>query len=139
VGTNATLARRWFQEVWLADGEKTVEELLHPDGTAWLEGRVAKGPADFKDARGQLLAAFPDLVATIDGIVEQDENVVVRWSATATHLGPGLGMPATKRPVSIRGMTWMEFRNGQIVRGWDSWNLGGLIASLAAPEAPGVG
>ncbi len=138
MGTNATLARRWFKEVWLADGEKTVEELLAPDGTAWLEGRIAKGPQEFKEARGQLLEAFPDLVATIEGIVEQDENVVVRWSAQATHTGGGLGMDATNRPVSFRGITWMEFRDGQIVRGWDSWNLGGLIGSLAAPEGQGA-
>lgn len=36
-------------------------------------------------------------------------------------------------------MTWFEYRDGQVVKGWDSWNLGGLIASLQAPLEAGVG
>ena len=51
-------------------------------------------------------------------------------SVKATHRGPGLGMPPTNQAVTFRGTTWLEFRNGQIVRGWDSWNLGGVIMTL---------
>ncbi|MEO8431043.1 MAG: hypothetical protein ABI592_05995 [Acidobacteriota bacterium] len=28
------------------------------------------------------------------------------------------------------GMTWLTFRDGRIVEGWDSWNLGRLLQSL---------
>jgi hypothetical protein len=35
-------------------------------------------------------------------------------------------------PVSFRGMTWPEFKDGRSVRGWDSWNLGGLLQTLQA-------
>jgi hypothetical protein len=31
-------------------------------------------------------------------------------------------------------MTWLEFKDGGIARGWDSWNLGGLLQSLTGPE-----
>lgn len=59
------------------------------------------------------------------------DQVVVRWTATATHRGNSLGMAATGRRVSFRGMTWLTFSNGMVVEGWDSWNLGALLASLA--------
>jgi hypothetical protein len=42
----------------------------------------------------------------------------------------GLGMLATARGVAFRGMTWLTFKNGLIVEGWDSWNLGRLLESL---------
>ena len=130
MGNNAAIARRWFREVWQAGGDATVDQLLSEDAVGWMEGRVVNGAQEFKDARTQLLDAFPDLVLTVDDIMEQDDKVAVRWSVRATHGGPGLGMPATNRPVTFRGMTWMELRDGQIVRGWDSWNLGALIMTL---------
>jgi steroid delta-isomerase-like uncharacterized protein len=131
VGTNVAIARRWFQEVWVAGGEATVDELLAPDGVGWMEGREINGPPDFKDARRALLHVFPDLTVVVEDAIEQDSTVAVRWSATATHRGPGLGMPPTNRRVSFRGMTWLELREGRIARAWDSWNLGALIAELS--------
>jgi hypothetical protein len=41
-----------------------------------------------------------------------------------------LGMAATGRAVDFRGMTWLTLKNGVIVEGWDSWNLGRLLESL---------
>ena len=109
---------------------RTVDALLAPDAVGWMEGREVNGPADFKDARQQLLDTFPDLALSVEDMLTQGDNVAVRWSVCATHRGRGLGIPPTHRAVSFRGITWLEFRNGQIVRGWDSWNLGGLISSL---------
>ena len=131
---NAAIARRWFREVWTPRGEATVDELLHPDAHGWMEGREIHGAADFKDARRQLLAAFTDLKLTVDDLVHEGDKVAVRWSVQATHGGSGLGIAATNRPVSFRGMSWMEMRDGRVVRGWDSWNLGGLLHSLHQPE-----
>jgi hypothetical protein len=30
----------------------------------------------------------------------------------------------------FRGMTWLTFKDGLIVEGWDLWNLGKLLESL---------
>jgi steroid delta-isomerase-like uncharacterized protein len=133
VGINASIARRWFTEVWAAGGEATVDQLMAQDVLGWMEGIQIKGPGDFKEARRHLLMVFPDLDITIEDAIEQDTRVAVRWTARATHRGEGLGVPPTNRQVSFRGITWLELRDGKIVRGWDSWNLGGLIESLRQP------
>jgi steroid delta-isomerase-like uncharacterized protein len=133
VGQNAALARRWFQEVWVAGGEAVVDELFAPNGVGWMEGRSIAGATDFKDARRTLLHVFPDLAIRVEDVIEQHASVAVRWTATATHRGEGLGVPATNRKVAFRGITWLEFENGRVVRGWDSWNLGALIAELSTP------
>ncbi len=39
-------------------------------------------------------------------------------------------MPPANRKVDFRGMAWLTFRNGVIVEGWDSRNLGRLLESL---------
>lgn len=131
---NASLARRWFQEVWVAGGESVVDQLMAADSIGWMEGRTINGPTDFKDARRTLLHVFPDLSIKVEDTLEQGDKVAVRWTATATHRGEGLGIAPTNRRVSFRGITWLEFRTGRLVRGWDSWNLGGLIAELHAPD-----
>ena len=134
---NTAIARRWFREVWVEGGESAIDELMAPDSTAWMEGRVVSGRNEFKEVRAQLLEVFPDLVITADDIIEQHDKVAVRWTVRATHMGNGLGLTPTRRTVSFRGMTWMEFQDGRIVRGWDSWNMGGLIQSLGGSGAVG--
>ena len=57
----------------------------------------------------------------------------MRWTVEATHGGNALGVAATGKRVAFRGMTWLEWQNGRLVRGWDSWNLGGLLQELADP------
>ena len=52
------------------------------------------------------------------------------WGARGTYPGAGLGMPATGHPVDFRGLTWLTFKTGVIVEGWDSWNLGRHLESL---------
>ena len=133
MNSNAAIARRWFDEVWVAGGEVTVDQLMAPTAVGWMEGAVVKGPADFKDARRLLLIVFPDLRITVEDTIEQDARVAVRWSAQATHRGDGLGVAPTNRVVSFRGITWLELHEGKIVKGWDSWNLGALIDTLRQP------
>ena len=139
MGENAALMRRWFGEVWKLGGEKTVDELLAPQVVGYLEGgQEIDSPRGFQDFRRQLLDAFPDLSVEVEDMVEQGDRVAIRWRCSATHTGGGLGVPATLKQVSFRGMSWVEIQNGKIVRGWDSWNLGALLQSLGAAPAAGV-
>jgi steroid delta-isomerase-like uncharacterized protein len=132
---SAELARRWFREVWAAKGEDTVRELLADDVIATMEGANIRNRDEFLAERRRLLQALPDMAIVADDIIEQGPKVVVRWHVNATHKGNGLGIPATNRPVNFRGITWLEFKDGRIVLGWDSWNLGHLLKSLSKPVA----
>ncbi len=122
--TNSQRARRWFEEVWNRNKEETVKELLHPNIVGQLEGGVVRSPEDFLQARREMLAALPDLRVEVQGVVSEGDEVAVRWAAKAT--GPA-------GPVSFRGVTWLVFENGRIVKGWDSWNQALLMQQLAVP------
>jgi steroid delta-isomerase-like uncharacterized protein len=100
----------------------------------YMEGVDVRSRAEFLVERQRLLEAFPDLVIEVDDCIEDGSKTVARWHVTATHTGDALGFPATNRKVAFRGMSWVEFTDGRIVRGWDSWNLGGLLQSLVAPQ-----
>ena len=127
---NATLVRRWFDEVWNERRDATVHELLDPAAIGHLEGLVTHNVAEFLAARSILLNAFPDLRVLVEGILADEDEVAVRWSAEGTHRGQLLSIPCTGHPITIRGMTWLRLSNGHIVEGWDAWNQGRLMNDL---------
>lgn len=131
-----TLATQWFEDVWNQKREDTMEALLSPTCIGAMEGQGEIGNAEaFKATRARLLQAFPDLNLTVEDTVAEGEKVVVRWIARATHSGTGLGLPPTGVRFEFRGMTWLEFRDGKVVRGWDSWDFGGLLNKLQSAIA----
>ena len=125
-------ARRWFEEVWNARRDATVRELLAEKAVAHMEGGDFVGPDRFLETRAALLAAFPDIRVTVEDVVADGDQAVVRWRAVAHHKGELLGIKPSGREMSFRGMTWMAFRDGKVVEGWDSWNLGGLLNDCRA-------
>ncbi|MCA1582431.1 MAG: ester cyclase [Acidobacteria bacterium] len=132
--TNRDLALRWFREVWNERRNETIDELFAAHSVGHMEGGDGT-IADFKSARAGLLEAFPDFSVEVEDTVAERDHVVVRWVATGTHPGRGLGIEATGRPVTFRGMTWLKFQDGKAVEGWDSWNLGGLLTTLRSEQS----
>lgn len=131
--SNENVARslRWFEEVWNQRRTDTIDELLMEESVAESEGGLLRGPEEFKTRmHTPFLSAFPDLHVTVENTVAQGEDVVVCWRASGTHGGDGLGLHATGRPMSIRGMTWHRYRDGKLVQGWDCWNQEGLMNQL---------
>ena len=66
------------------------------------------------------------------------DKVVVRWSATMTHKGDHLGIPATGKPVKITGMTMVRIRDGKITEGWDNWDQLAMMQQIGALEQAAV-
>ena len=131
---NAALVRRWFEEVWNQRRAATVNELLAPGAVGHLEGGLeVRGAAEFHPVRTALLGAFPDFEVAVEQVIAQGDDVVVRWSAKGSHRGETLGFPASQKRAAFRGMTWLKFRDGRIVEGWDAWNQGRMIQELQSP------
>ena len=131
--TAATIARRWFEEVWNERRDATVDELMHPESTGHMEGSDAHGPAEFRQARDAFLSAFPDMHIDVEDVISDGEHAVIRWYMRGTHGGSGFGERATQQSVAVRGMTWVVVRHDRIVEGWDTWNFGGLMSTIGAP------
>jgi steroid delta-isomerase-like uncharacterized protein len=130
--TAATLARRWFEEVWNDRRDEAVDQLMHEECIDHMEGGDVIGPAGFRQARDAFLAALPDLHITVEDVLSDGDHVVVRWRANGIHSGSGFGEKATDRAVEVGGMSWAVIRDGKVVEGWDSWNFHGLMTAIGA-------
>ena len=126
-----TVARRFFEEVWNQNQLDAVDELSHPDA---VSHRCNGETCDVDEFRDKVLqnfkGAIPDLRVEIEDIVATEEQAVVRWRSTGTHVGEGFGLTPTGQPVDFRGMTWLRFRDGKIAEGWDCWDETGIVQRL---------
>jgi steroid delta-isomerase-like uncharacterized protein len=126
----AILGRRWFEEVWNERREEAIDELMAPDAVGHMEGGDVLGPQGFREARAVFLNALPDMHITVEDVLSEGDQAVVRWRVRATHTGELLGVAPSQRQVDLRGMSWLTIRDGKLGEGWDTWNLGGLLDSL---------
>jgi steroid delta-isomerase-like uncharacterized protein len=62
------------------------------------------------------VASVPDRSLTITSRTLRDNQLVVEWRATGTHVTPFLGVGGNGKPFSIVGVTVVERRAGKIIR-----------------------
>jgi steroid delta-isomerase-like uncharacterized protein len=136
---NISLMKRWYREVWRESKNETIYELLAPD--AVLTGQTGPqeeihGPEEFAAFAARIRNAFPDTDIVVEDAFGIDDKVVARWSATMTHSGDGLGVPATGKQVRITGMSIARIVNGKIVEGWDNWDRLAMLEQIGAYSPP---
>ena len=125
------LVTRWTTEVWNQRLDDTLYEMIASDCAVDVEGLDAPiGRDEFKQYRDTFVQAVPDVVVHILSITTEGDTFMQCWRIVGTHLGPGLGIPSTGRPVDCTGASFYRFRGPLIVHGFDRWNRGALMASL---------
>ena len=116
-----------FHELWAPN---VIDHDPAPDQVPGSEGFI-----QFFQA---LRTAFPDLNVTVDYMVTNDDNVAIAYTVTGTHQGDFLGIPATGRRVSARGVQISRFQNGQVVERWGSSDQLGILQQIGVyPTALG--
>ncbi len=138
---NTSLIRRWFDEVWNQGRLGTIHELMAPDAIGIGQGGAGAaihGPAEFQTFVERLRAAFPDISVTVEDVFAAGDKVAARWSATMTHQGNEMGIPASGKRVRVTGISMVRIANGQIVAGWDNWDELGMMRQIGAIQESSV-
>ena len=95
------------------------------------------GPEGLKAFNAQAVTAFPDVRVTIEDLLAQGDEVVVRWTLRGTHEGELRGgIPATGRQVEVSGITISRIRNGKLIENWGNYDLLGMLQQLGVLPAP---
>jgi len=140
---NVALGKRWFEEVWNLKKSGAVAELLAADAVMHgisETGEDVHGPAGFLALHAKLLSAFPDMQFTLDDCFGAGDKIVVRWTATMRHTGPGLGIEATGAEIKLRGMGIARIAGGKVQETWDNWDRMGMFEQIdAAVKAQSAG
>lgn len=113
------LARVWFDDVInrrdldAIDRTYAPEYAHHGNGGAVMDRRQARRFAE------ALLAASADRRATVHEQLVDGDVVITRWSSTGTHTGAFLGIPATGKEFTVRGIVMSRMAGGRIVEDWE--------------------
>lgn len=129
--SNKDLARRIIEEAWNKGNFTVLDELyareyVHHDPNT----------PDVRDLPGfrkwvtAVRAAFPDFHVTAEEMFEDGGATITRWTATGTHKGTFMEIPATGKKVTNTGITIHRFRDGKIAEGWWAYDAVGLMRQL---------
>jgi steroid delta-isomerase-like uncharacterized protein len=128
---NVAVARRWTEEVWTKQDLAVLDEIFDANGVHHGAAfSTVRGPETVKAAIQRQLQAFPDIALTVDMTIADGELVVVRWSGTATHAGPFLGIAPTDKTVDFTGINVYRLSCGRIVESWSEINALDLLRQL---------
>lgn len=131
--SNKKIAARVITEIWNQGKLATADEIIAAEATNHDPGNPfadEKGPTAFKKLVGMYLEAFPNTTFTIRDQIEEGDKVVTRWTATGTHKGSLMGVPATGKDVAVSGVTIDRIDNGKIVEAWSNWDTLGMLQQL---------
>ena len=139
MATAKAIARTWFEEVWNGRSDAAVDRLMAPHCVVHglgQDGQDLTGPAGFKPFQQAFLSAFPNLQIRVEDVIEEGDRAVVRFAATGTHTGEGLGFPATGRQMRVNGITIARVENGMLTEGWNIFDALSMLQQLGAVPPP---
>jgi steroid delta-isomerase-like uncharacterized protein len=131
-----TLMHEWYEEIWNRGNVDAIHRLMLPDAIMHHvdeSGNDARGPEGFLVVFHRLRGAFPDLRITVDDVLLSGDKIAGRYTATGTHQGDHLGVPATGRSIRIQGMGIGRFRGGKLLESWNVWDTLAMMQQLGVP------
>jgi steroid delta-isomerase-like uncharacterized protein len=102
---NVSVVARFLEEVINQGRLEQADELVAVDFVELdpLPGQ-RQGREGLKEVIGMMRAAFPDIHWVVEETVANGDKVVTRFTWTGTHRGTFLGVPASGRSVSVKGV-----------------------------------
>jgi len=129
-----TDVRDRIEQAWDAAWDRgevdALDALLSPDYRRIGSSGDGQSLAEFKASIVSTRSAFPDLVTTVDEIVVEGDRAAIRWHSTGSHEHSFLGVPATKRQVTVSGATFARFDGDRIAEEFVTWDPRALLTAL---------
>jgi steroid delta-isomerase-like uncharacterized protein len=99
---------------------ETVMELYAEDAVQLMPEGIFQGRDAIRDRLAQELNGFTDVQWTVESFVEQGDSFADEWIFRGTHTAPfplpdGTELPPTGKRIEIRGMEYVQMRDGKIV------------------------
>ena len=141
---NRKLVRRHFEEIWNRKdlavagammAEDYLEHAVAPFGQA--EPGQVNGPAAMRQTAEWLLAQYPDLHMTLEGIVAEGDIAAVRILSEGTNLGSLNGVvPPTGKRFAARQSHWFRIQDGKLAEHWATREDLVAMLQLGVVQAP---
>ena len=129
---NKVITLRLLNDLWNNGDLKMAEELLSPDfilHDVSLLGDVV-GIEAYKGFAGLWTSAFPDFQLGFEDMAAEGEFVGVRLTASGTHQGALMGIPATGLPMQGKCIGVWRFADNRAQEHWLQMDSAGMMTQL---------
>ena len=118
---NKTLMRRIYEEMWNRGNPALAMEIFtQPEG---VERFVS-----------QFLRSFPDLQHTVEEMIEEGDQVAVRFSARGTHAGQWMDFAPTGKTIHYTGVTLARLRGDKVSEHYTWWDKASLMEEIGGKD-----
>jgi steroid delta-isomerase-like uncharacterized protein len=109
-----------YVERYNAGDLEAVMKLYAEDAVQLMPEGIFQGRDAIRDRLAQELNGFTDVQWTVESFVEQGDSFADEWIFRGTHTAPfplpdGTELPPTGKRIEIRGMEYVQMRDGKIV------------------------
>lgn len=136
IADNKDLVRAFTEEVFNRRNVAAIDEFVaanQVDHT--LPPNLPANTTGTKQAIDMYLKAFPDVHITIDDIVAEGDKVAVRFTSHGTQRGRFVGLPPTRRQVTVKSYLIARIKDGKIVEQWGLDDQLGMLQQLGVIPA----
>ncbi len=133
-------AKRRYIEAFNQRDLSVIGDLFAPEYVLHATGYPEiRGPEQLRKVVAASLDALSDVRLTADDMVAEGDRVATRWTIRARHTGTFMDVPATGRELTFSGTLIDRFVDGNVVEGWETVDMLGLMRQLGTIPAAGEG
>jgi len=136
---NKNVLTAFIEEVINEGRLERADDLVHADFVELdpLPGQ-SQGREGLKEVIAQLRGAFPDIHWVVDEMLAEGAKVCTRFTWSGTHCGTFLGIPATNKRVTVKGVVIDRLEGGKMAESrilMDTLGMMQQLGVLAPPPA----
>ena len=134
---NAAIVQRFIDEVINQGRYEVCDEIVAEDFVELdrLPGQ-REGREGLKEIIAMMRSAFPDIHWVTDESISSGGKVVTRFTWTGTHRGDFFGIPATGRPITVKGVVIDHLVDGRMTDSRILMDTYGMMMQLGAIPPP---
>ncbi len=135
---NLAVLQRFIEEVINQGNLATADEIVEENFVELdpLPGQ-RQGREGLKEVIAMMRGAFPDIHWVAEESIAAGEKVVTRFTWRGTHRGTFLGIPATGKPVSVKGVVIDRMSGGKMADSRILMDTLGMMQQLGVVPTPG--
>ena len=131
---NKNLIHRFFEAGINQNKSDVFDEIIAPNYVNHNLPAPAPGPEGLRQVVGMFKEGFPDLHATVEAAVADDDRVATQGYITGTHNGPFMNIPPTGRSIHVNYIDIWRIENGKAVENWVQMDMLGLMQQLGVGQ-----
>ncbi len=129
---NKAVVRRFVEAIFERGDAAAVDELVAEDFIAHTWPSTGDPRGDLKRAIERVAGGLADSSFVLEDMIAEGDRVAVRLTASATQVGPFMGLPPSGRRYTIGEIHIFRVRDGRVVEHWHQFDQLGLMRQLGA-------